>query len=226
MAGGQGIVGLEVGTRDRLFVACAGIRVRRLKNWALLVLGLPAVLLFGDGSIGGPVPVMAQAAPIESRLSAGTTGFLRTVSKRFRQMRKVLANAVARWQAWLGGAMVFVVLAVVAPVVDRSLLSVWQMDGLRPFGRAFTAAVVVYVRLVLDRRTPGLGKGLLLFAVVYGASGTDIMPDRAGLVWGLSDDILLIVLASRSFMRMCPDALVDEHARRVAERRGRRERVA
>lgn len=169
----------------------------------------------------GPGVLYAQALPIERQLSAGTTGFLRTVSKRFRQMRKVFANAAARWQAWIGGASIFLLLSVVAPVVDRSVLGIWRAEGGRAFIRALSAAVVVYVRLLLDSRTPALGKALVAFAVIYGASGSDIMPDRAGLVWGLSDDIILIVLASRSLMRMCPDELIAEHAVRVANSRER-----
>jgi len=166
--------------------------------------------------------VWAQNVPLENQLSAGTTGFLRTVSKRFRQLRKVILNATARWRIWVAGASVFVILAIVTPVLDAALLNVWRRNGARAFASALGAAVVVYVRLILDRRTPGIGKALLLFAVVYGAAGADLMPDRGGLVWGFSDDILLIVIASRCFMRMCSDELIVMHATKVEESRAAR----
>lgn len=166
-----------------------------------------------------------QSVPIENRLSAGATGLLRTVSKNFRQLRKVLVNAATRWKTWLGGATVFLLLAVTAPVVDRALLRIWQYEGGRAFLAAFSGAVVVYVRLLFDGRSPALGKALIAFAVVYGVAGADLMPDRFGLIWGLSDDIILMILSSRSFMKMCPDELVNEHAVRVASLRAGRSAV-
>jgi len=220
-------------------VPCAenGSRARapRIRSWvkrllvplgALLAFVVPAGFDVGERRVATPVSLaFAQSIPIESRLSAGTTGLLRTVRQRFRQMRRVLANAAARWQMWLGGASVFIALSVVAPVIDRTLLGIWKTQGGRAFLRALSSAVVVYVRLLFDGRAPGIGKGLIAFAVVYGASSTDIMPDRAGLIWGFTDDIILIILASRSFMRMCPDELIEEHAVRVATIRARREEL-
>lgn len=183
-------------------------------------LAVAALLTILPGAYpGSGAGFYVQSVPIENRLSAGATGFLRTVSKNFRQLRKVLGNAATRWRSWLGGAAVFLVLAVTAPVLDRSLLRIWQYDGGRAFLNALFSALVVYVRLLFDGRTPALGKALIAFAVWYGVAGADLMPDRFGLIWGLSDDIILIVLSSRSFMKMCPDELISEHAAKVAARR-------
>ena len=162
---------------------------------------------------------LQSAAPLEDQLSAGTTGFLRLISKRFRQMKRVVANAMVRWRSWLGGALVFLGLAVVAPVVDRSVLEVWRREGLVAFWRAMTAGVAVYVRLLRDGRAPAVGKALIAFAVIYGVANRDLMVDAIGIVGGLADDFLLIVLTSRGFMRMCPDEIVEEHAMRVAAAR-------
>lgn len=165
------------------------------------------------GGLGG---IHLVAVPLEDRLSAGTTGFLRTISKKFRQLRRVIGNAALRWRSWLGGALIFLGFAVVAPVLDRSVVEVWQRDGLRAFLRSLFAGAAVYVRLLRDSRTPFVGKALLAFAVVYGVSGRDLMPDAAGIVNGLLDDFVLLILASRGFMRMCPDEIVEEQAIRVA----------
>jgi len=159
------------------------------------------------------------AVPLEDRLSAGTTGFLRTISKKFRQLKRVVANSALRWRSWLGGALMFLGFAVVAPVLDRSVIEVWQREGFRAFLRSLVAGAAVYIRLLRDSRAPLVGKALLAFAVVYGVSGQDLMPDRAGILDGLLDDFVLLILASRGFMRMCSDEIVEEQAMRVAAAR-------
>jgi uncharacterized membrane protein YkvA (DUF1232 family) len=179
----------------------------------------------GTGPIAGlggrSIGVSLVAVPLEDRLSAGTTGFLRTISKQFRQLKRVVANSALRWRSWLGGALIFLGFAIVAPVLDRTVIEVWQREGLRAFLRALFGGVAVYVRLLRDSRAPLVGKALLAFAVVYGVSGRDLMPDAAGIVDGLLDDFLLLILASRGFMRMCPDEIVEEQAIRVAAARER-----
>lgn len=176
----------------------------------------PGSLAAGMARLGG----FASAVPLEDRLSAGTTGFLRTVSRRFRQLRRVLGTALARWQTWLGGALAFAVFAAVVPVLDAAVIDVWRREGLRAFLRALLAGMAVYLRLLRDSRTPAVGKALLVFALVYGVAGRDLMVDGVGFAAGLADDFLLLVLVSRAFMRMCPDTLVEEHAARVAARAG------
>lgn len=171
------------------------------------------------GRIPGSMRAFQSAVPLEDRLSAGTTGLLRTVSKRFRQMRRVFAVALLRWRSWVGGALLFLSLAVVAPVLDREILQVWARNGLRAFAGELWAAIAVYTRLLRDSRAPAVGKALLLFAVVYGVSNRDLMADGYGILGGLVDDFVLVVLASRSFMRMCDDDIVAEHAARVAAAR-------
>lgn len=171
----------------------------------------------GGGRLAGVA--FQSAVPLEDRLSAGTTGFLRTISKRFRQMRRVFAVALLRWRSWVGGALMFLSLAVVAPVLDREILQVWARSGIRAFARELWAAIAVYTKLLRDSRAPTVGKALLLFAVVYGVSNRDLMADGYGILGGLADDFVLVVLASRSFMRMCDDDIVAEHAEKVAAAR-------
>ncbi len=184
----------------------------------------PPVVVSVDSSVNlpavlGVVLSGVRAAPLEDQLSAGTTGFLRLISKRFRQMRRVIVNALARWQSWLGGALAFLGIAVMAPVLDRAVIDVWRREGLAAFARALTAGAAVYVRLLRDGRAPAVGKALIAFAVVYGVAQRDLMPDPQGMVGGFADDLVLLVLASRGFMRMCEDELVEEHALRVAAAR-------
>lgn len=203
-----------------LFVSVFGVVLpaRAFAGWAEIPVG-------AAGTIAGSPDARLQrygfqsAVPLEDRLSAGTTGFLRTISKRFRQLRRVFAVALLRWQSWVGGALLFLSLAVIAPVLDREILQVWARSGLRAFVRELWAAIAVYTRLLRDARAPAVGKALLLFAVVYGVSNRDLMADGYGILGGLADDFLLVILASRSFMRMCDDEIVEEHAVRVAAAR-------
>jgi len=217
---------------DRLLVrqnlVLRSVKLFLVGGFLFLALNQGAATAFASDTVGSrewtqwvssQVSIFTNVAPLEDRLSAGTTGFLRSISKSFRQMRRVLASSLVRWRSWVGGALVFLGLAVVAPAVDRSVIDVWRRDGARAFWRALTAGIAVYVRLIRSGRSPAVGKGLIAFAVVYGVANRDLLPDNAGLVRGFADDLLLIVLASRGFMRMCPDELIEEQAVRVSAAR-------
>jgi len=95
--------------------------------------------------------------------------------------------------------------------------------------RELSLALAVYLRLLLDGRTPFVGKALLIFAVAYGASGRDLFPDRYGAagmlplslrqLMSFADDVILLILAARSFMLLCPQEIVEEHAIAAAQAR-------
>lgn len=179
----------------------------------------------GQGMAGGfPLAGMAAAAslaqPLETRLSAGTTGLLRTLRKRARQFGRNLRYGLGRWSAWFGALVVFGVLAVILPLLGRDSLRTFREEGLAAFLSELSLAVAVYVRLLIDGRTPFVGKALLAFAVVYGAASHDLVPDRRSPLTFL-DDVILLVLASRSFMMLCPQDIVDEHALAAAQARAR-----
>jgi uncharacterized membrane protein YkvA (DUF1232 family) len=92
--------------------------------------------------------------------------------------------------------------------------------------RELLLALAVYVRLLLDGRTPVVGKALVVFAIVYGAAPRDLFPDRFVFPDRLAlqnfvDDLVLLVLTSRCFMMLCPQEVVEEHA--LAAARGREE---
>ena len=86
--------------------------------------------------------------------------------------------------------------------------------------RAFLLGCAVYVRLLCDRHAPMVGKLAVAFAIAYGVASRDLMPD-AWFPAGLLDDLLVVVLASRGFMLICPEHLVQEHAARTTRARER-----
>jgi uncharacterized membrane protein YkvA (DUF1232 family) len=112
-------------------------------------------------------------------------------------------------------ASVFVLVALLVPLLDRRLIRSWRINGFRRFCNSVALAVAVYVRLLFDRSTPVVGKVLLALAVVYGVAPRDVMPDFF-LPTGLIDDVIVVAVASRCFIELCPDRLVERHALQAA----------
>lgn len=188
--------------------------------------------LTGPPNPGGPPPFagvsmsgLAGGAsgyiqPLENRLSAGTTNLLRTVRKRVRQIVRRLRYGAGSWTSWLGGLVLFLVVALIVPLLGRDNLRTFRQQGFLAFARELSLALAVYVRLLIDSRTPVVGKALVAFAVVYGAAPRDLFPDRPGLL-SYVDDLILLVLASRCFMMLCSEEIVEEHAVAAAHARER-----
>jgi uncharacterized membrane protein YkvA (DUF1232 family) len=154
--------------------------------------------------------VSRSLQPIENQLSAGTTNLLRTVRKWVRQVIRRLSYGAGSWSSWLPGLVLFLLVALIVPLLGRDSLRTFRERGFREFMRELSLALAVYVRLLMDGRTPVVGKALLAFAVVYGAAPRDLFPDRP--VLNYLDDLILLVLASRSFMILCSQEVVEEHA--------------
>ena len=158
--------------------------------------------------------------PLEERLSIGATTYLKTLRGTIRRSIRVLMWSTQQWGNWLAGALLFLLLACLAPVVDWALVRTWRERGFTAFRVSTVLGIAVYVRLLIDARAPVVGKALLAFAIVYGVASADLVPDGFR-PFGLLDDVVLIVLAARSFMRLCPDRLVEEHAVKAARARER-----
>jgi uncharacterized membrane protein YkvA (DUF1232 family) len=172
------------------------------------------------GHVGSALPALSgisalHAQPLERRVGVGARRLLRTIGIRMRRMYRILVWVVGRWANWTVEAVLFTALAMVAPALHRGLIRTWRLQGLGALLRAVGVAVLVYARLLFDRRSPAVGKLLLLFAVAYGVAPADLIPDLLPPL-GLADDLILLTLASRSFVKMCDDELVYEHAVHVA----------
>lgn len=159
--------------------------------------------------------------PFEQQLSAGTTTLLRTMRYRIRLIARFVGWSLNRWARWFTRALVFSVLALLAPLFDMALVTAWKEAGWRGVGRWLLRGLVVYVGLLLDRHAPLIGKVVILLAVAYGVASRDLLPDASFPV-GVLDDVLAVVLASRGFLLLCPEHLVEAHAIRAAGTDGRR----
>ncbi|HZD39206.1 MAG TPA: DUF1232 domain-containing protein [Terriglobales bacterium] len=78
--------------------------------------------------------------------------------------------------------------------------------------------VKLFFRLVRDARVPLAPKMLLLLVLSYVIIPTDLLPDFL-LGLGQVDDLLVIFIGLRLFLRLCPKEIVQEHVQAIAARR-------
>ena len=73
----------------------------------------------------------------------------------------------------------------------------------------------LFGRLLKDRRVPIGPKVLPILVLAYVFTPLDLLPDfLAGL--GQIDDLLVIFLGLRGFVRLCPKEIVREHVQAIA----------
>jgi uncharacterized membrane protein YkvA (DUF1232 family) len=77
--------------------------------------------------------------------------------------------------------------------------------------------VKLYWRLFYDSRVSLLPKVLLVAAIIYAISPLDFLPDWNLPIIGELDDIVVLLLALRAFIPLCPRAVVEEHVRLIDE---------
>jgi uncharacterized membrane protein YkvA (DUF1232 family) len=74
--------------------------------------------------------------------------------------------------------------------------------------------VRLYWRLLGDWRVSIWPKALLVLSGLYVLSPVDFIPDVLPFI-GEVDDLLIIILACRLFIYLCPPEVVREHVRRI-----------
>jgi uncharacterized membrane protein YkvA (DUF1232 family) len=158
---------------------------------------------------------MLLVEPIEEQLSAGTTNLFRSLRRGIRRSVRLMRWSARRWATWMGRAFWFLLVALTAPLVDRALLAAWRDNGWRGVWHFTLLGLALYVRLLLDRRAPLLGKIFLSLALAYGVAYRDLVPDTS-FPAGFIDDLLIVILAARGFLLLCPQRLVQEQAVRTA----------
>lgn len=141
----------------------------------------------------------------------GWKHILKSANRGIYQILGYLRWSARRWMRWAGKASVFMLLALLAPLLDRALVRSWRTGGFRAFCTSMALAVAVHVRLLLDRNAPIMGKLLLALAILYGVAPTDLVPDDLFPI-GFIDDVIVVTVASRCFVGLCPDRLVERHA--------------
>jgi uncharacterized membrane protein YkvA (DUF1232 family) len=73
----------------------------------------------------------------------------------------------------------------------------------------------LYWRLFQDRRVSVWPKLLLVAAFAYAVSPVDFIPDLLAPFVGEVDDLMIIAVALRLFIPLCPREVVDQHVRAI-----------
>lgn len=109
---------------------------------------------------------------------------------------------------WLTLTFVLVVLAWAALVV--ALLLIGRRGEARALATFIPDCIVLVSRLIADRRVPPRRKLLLAALVGYLALPFDLVPDFIPVA-GQLDDVLVVALVLRRFLRSGGEQLVREH---------------
>ena len=82
----------------------------------------------------------------------------------------------------------------------------------------------LFLRLIKDARVSVGPKLLVILTLAYVVSPVDLIPDFVPVL-GQLDDLMIIFMGLRLFVRLCPKDVVNEHVRAIAAGRGRPEAV-
>jgi uncharacterized membrane protein YkvA (DUF1232 family) len=112
------------------------------------------------------------------------------------------------WWLWLALSLAFLALVWLALVF--ALLLVGRREEARALAGFIPACIVLISRLMRDERVPRRRKLLLAALVGYLALPLDLIPDFIPVA-GQLDDVLIVALVLRRFLRSGGDQLVHEH---------------
>ncbi|MBM4256840.1 MAG: DUF1232 domain-containing protein [Deltaproteobacteria bacterium] len=93
-------------------------------------------------------------------------------------------------------------------------LSPWQIIRLL---RHFPNFIKLYWRLFKDRRVPLRAKAILVAAAFYVVSPLDFIPELLNPLFGVADDLGVILVAARWFISLCPPDVVEEQVKEISE---------
>jgi uncharacterized membrane protein YkvA (DUF1232 family) len=97
--------------------------------------------------------------------------------------------------------------------VPSSGLTAWQIFRLLWHLPNFAK---LYWRLFRDRRVPLRAKALLIIAALYVLNPVDMLPEFLFPLVGALDDFVVLLLAARWFIALCPPDVVQEQVRVIS----------
>ena len=77
----------------------------------------------------------------------------------------------------------------------------------------------LYWRLFKDRRVSLRAKAVLVAAVLYLLDPFDFLPDFLSPLLGRLDDLVVLLVAARWFISLCPPDVVQERVKEISEER-------
>ena len=99
--------------------------------------------------------------------------------------------------------------------VPSTNLSTWQIIRLLWHLPNFFR---LYWRLFKDHRVPLRAKAVLIAAALYVISPFDLVPELLNPLFGVIDDLGVILLAARWFISLCPPDVVQERVTEISEK--------
>lgn len=194
--------------------------------WAILFLAVGWAGAATDSARAQCVALASLEAVQAYAVEEDSPERLREVRKDLRQglrrFRRVVAHALRSWVLWLPSLLVGFGWLVLVGAWDRAVWGQLRGRGIRAAAKELGRGAAVYVRLLRYPGAPGVGKVLVVAALVYTAASRDVIADVRPVI-GLLDDAVLLGIVGRSFLRMCPDQVIERHASAVV--RTRRQRV-
>lgn len=196
--------------------------------------GLVALLLFAGSpavETGGTVAAFASAYALsapepvdegrlfkwEQDLRWFTFRLLKDIRRYAIRTIRLLTRSSDYWLAWLATSLALLTVGAVASAIDRRLVVAAWKSGWRIALAYASVGVVVFLRLLRDRRIPRRVRAALPLAILYGlGAGYWLAPLSSAIAW--ANQLVAVIAASRWFVRRCPDAVVEQHADYVRRR--------
>jgi hypothetical protein len=124
---------------------------------------------------------------------------------------RLLRRSVDYWLGWLLRGTVLLLFAGLVSAVDRRLLLLGWKRGVRVALSYATVGVIVFLRLLRDRRIAARDRVIVPLAIIY-AIGARYWLTLGSQLADLIVELAVVALAARVFVHRCPDALVEQHA--------------
>lgn len=146
-----------------------------------------------------------------------TYNFLKDIRRWSIRFARVIKRSAYYWFDWLLTAVTLLLFGGLVSAIDLRIIAIGWRRGLRvALGYAWIG-FVVFLRLLRDPRIAGRLRLVLPAALLYGIISSSWIETGIPLV-DATDEWLIVGLASRWFVRRCPDEIVEQHAAEVRQR--------
>lgn len=185
----------------------------------LLTLVLAAPRASAVAGANGGRQLLSSGANIEAAMSfaPGFGAHLHRLGTRAQhsldRVGDFLSHIVVVWLWMALSVSVFLMVSALSCAADVRMLYVRRRQPLELI-QDFVHGGHTFFRILLDRQAPYLARMVLAIALVYWLVPFDLIPDHS-LFPGFVDDVLVVIVAAKLFLYLCPESLVARHATAV-----------
>ncbi|HVM97227.1 MAG TPA: DUF1232 domain-containing protein [Candidatus Acidoferrales bacterium] len=166
----------------------------------------PALRAEAGRGVSVQTAAVSTSVPIDRYISRLTTRSEHSMER----FTTALQGAGLLWLWLLFSTALFLAVVAIASVVDLRMMNLREFN-LHRFSGDVKHGIRMFFRLILDRRTPMRARLLLAVGLLYWLVPIDLIPDSPWLP-GFMDDVVIAVLASKTFVYLCPDVILARHA--------------